>query len=474
MREQQGLEQRFKQYSDLIVSKLGHVDREEPAGLYLRGLILPGDRKSVEPMAARVRGHATDKTRQSMGHVVAASGWSDEAVLQVVHEQVIPTIYAPDDGLPWIIADDTGILKKGVKSVCVARQYIGQIGKVENCQVAVSLSFATERGSIPFAYRLYMPEEEWANDMARRHEAGIPDEIKFLTKNQIALALLDEGRARGVPVGIFLGDAAYGDDADLRDALTEREYLYCVAVRAHTTVWWGSHQPATPEPQTLGRPRTRLLRDATHQPISVSDLARELPDASWRKIAWREGTNGTLSSRFARVKVRAANEDKDREEEWLLIEWPEGAKEPEHFYLSTLPGSTTFSELVRHAKGRWRIERDYEELKSEFGLDHYEGRYWRGFHHHATLCIAAYGFLVMERQGAEKIPDLDMKNLPFPEPPARGQLPGRMQRHVPWSIATLRRRLAAVITVEIVFQQIGDIVGPEDVRNLVTEIVMNL
>jgi SRSO17 transposase len=364
------------------------------------------------------------------------------------------------------------MLKKGSKSACVARQYIGQFGKKDNCQVAVSVSFATERGSIPVGYRLYMPDE-WANDMERRREAGIPDEVVFLTKNQIVLILVDEAIARGVPVGVFLGDAAYGDDTELRDGLTERGYLYCVAVRAHTTVWWGKYQPATPEPQTMGRPRVRLLRDATHQPISVSDLARDLPKSSWKTIEWREGTNGALSSRFARVRVRAANEDKDRDEEWLLIEWSEGAEEPEHFFLSTLPESTTFEELVRHTKGRWRIERDYEELKSEFGLNHYEGRSWRGFHHHATLCIAAYGFLVMERHRTEKIPDLDMKNLPFPEPPARGQLPGRMQRHVPWSIATLRRRLAALITVEIVFQSVGPYVSPQDVRNVVAELIMN-
>lgn len=475
MTEHEELEQRFQQYVDGIVSRLGHVDREEPARMYIKGLVLPGERKSVEPMAARVDGWAADRTRQRMGHVVASSPWEDSPIQQFVHDQVIPTIYDPSEGLPWIIADDTGILKKGTKSVCVARQYIGQLGKNDNCQVVVTVSFATERGSIPVGYRLYMPEEEWANDMGRRREAGIPDEIVFLTKNQIALILVDEAIARGVPVGIFLGDAAYGDDTDLRDGLTERGYLYAVAVRAHTTVWWGEYQPATPEPQTVGRPRSRLLRDAAHQPISLSDLARELPESSWKTIEWREGAKGTLSSRFARVRVRAANEDKDRQEEWLVIEWPEGAKEPEHFFLSTLPESTSFEELVRHIKGRWRIERDYEELKSEFGLDHYEGRSWRGFHHHGTLCIAAYGFLVMERQRATKLPDLDMMDLPFPEPTtSREQHRGRMQRHVPWSIATLKKRLAVAIAVEIAFQTVGSDVNKLDVRNAVAELVMNL
>jgi SRSO17 transposase len=474
MTEQEELEQRFQQYTQGIVSRLGHADREEPALMYLKGLVLPGERKSVEPMAARVDGRATDKTRQRMGHIAGNSPWEDSPILQFVHDQVIPTIYDPNDGLPWIILDDTGVRKKGIKSVCVARQYIGEIGKKDNCQVVVTITFATEHGSIPVAYRLYMPEE-WAKDMERRWEAGIPDEIEFLTKNQIALILIDEAIARGVPVGIFLGDAAYGDDTDLRDGLTERAYLYALAVRAHTTVWWGKYQPATPEPQAVGRPRTRLLRDADHQPIGVSELARELPESSWETIEWREGTKGALSSRFARVRVRAAHEDKDRQEEWLVIEWPEGAKEPEHFFLSTLPESTTFPELVRHIKGRWRIERDYEELKSEFGLDHYEGRKWRGFHHHGTLCIAAYGFLVMERQRAPKLPDLDMTDLPFPEPPtSREQHRGRMQRHVPWSIATLKKRLAVAIAVEIAFQSVGREADLLDVRNAIAELIMNL
>jgi SRSO17 transposase len=190
MTERDELEQRFQQYTQGIVSKLGHLDREEPARLYLKGLVLPGERKSVEPMAARVDGQKADKTRQRMGHVVANSPWDDAAVLQYVHEQVIPAIYDPDEGLPWIILDDTGVLKKGTMSVCVARQYIGQYGKKDNCQVVVSASFATERGSIPVGYLLYIPEEEWANNMERRRKAGIPDEIPFRTKNQIARILV--------------------------------------------------------------------------------------------------------------------------------------------------------------------------------------------------------------------------------------------------------------------------------------------
>jgi SRSO17 transposase len=471
--EPEELEQRFRQYLSLIVSALGHADREEPASMYLRGLILPGGRKSVEPMAARQShdGEVTERTRQSLGHFVSNSPWKDELVLQKVARVVIPTIYQAGD-VAYCIYDDSGHRKKGVKSVGVQRQYIGLLGKVDNCQVAVSISFATLLGSIPVGYQVYMPED-WMNDRGRCAEAGVPEYVIFKTKNQIALDLLDAATAGGMPPGIDLADAAYGDDADFRDGLTERGRVYAVAVREHTTVWWGKYQPAEPEAQTFGRPRTRLLRDSEHQPVAVSVLARELPQSSWEAVSWREGTNGTLSSRFARVRVRAANENKDRAEEWLLIEWPEGSQKVAHYYLSTLPESMSLEELVFHAKGRWRIERDYQELKSELGLSHFEGRGWIGFHHHATLCIAAYGFLVMERQRATKMPDLNMKDLPVPPPPAPGERGGRRQRHVPWSIPTLTRRLAASIVVELFSQEFGHELDGT-LRDKIAEFVMNL
>jgi SRSO17 transposase len=472
--EQEGLEHRFKQYSHRIVSTLGHADREKPAGDYLKGLTLPGGRKSVEPIAARQSGDgaSTEKARQSLGHIVSNSPWEDEPVMRVVCEDVIPTLYQTGE-VAYAIYDDSGHRKKGTKSAGVQRQYIGLLGKVENSQVAVSMSFATERGSIPVGYRLYMPEE-WMNDKERCEEVGVPDDLIFKTKNEIALELLDAAVARGVPAGIDLADAAYGDDTDFRDGLTTRGRVYAVAVREHTTVWWGKYQPAEPEPKSVGRPRTRLLRDAEHQPISVSDLARELPTSSWETVAWREGTKGMLSSRFARTRVRAANGDKSREEEWLVIEWPEGGVKPVHFYLSTLPDAISFEELALHIKSRWLIERDYQELKSEFGLSHFEGRGWVGFHHHATLCIAAYGFLVMERQRATKFPELDMKDLPIPPTPAPGERGGRRQRHVPWSIATLRRRLAGSIVVEILSNEFGVDFCGKNVWDKIAELVMNL
>jgi SRSO17 transposase len=369
----------------------------------MKGLMLPGERKSIEPMAARVQPQNVRAAHQSMHHLVSTSEWSDEAVLGKVAEHVVPQLLKKEKRCWWIV-DDTGHAKKGRHSVGVTRQYCGRLGKTDNCQVAVSLSLANEHGSVPLAYRLYLPEE-WAQDRERRSAAGVPEEIEFRTKGQIAREQIEAALAHDLPRGVVLADAAYGDESGFRDWLTERALSYVLAVRETTGVWWGEYQPA-PQPKkdgvTRGRPRTRLHRDAEHQPISVLELARQLPEKDWRTITWREGTNEPLRSRFARVRVRAANGNRARDEEWLLIEWPMAEDKPVHYWLSTLPEKTSFKALAANALGRWMIERDYQELKSELGLSHYEGRNWRGFHHHATLCIAAYGFLMLERLSGKK------------------------------------------------------------------------
>jgi SRSO17 transposase len=390
------IEARFEHYCAAMVSTLGHVDRHQPARWYLKGLVLPGGRKSVEPMAARVRAQDVRSAHQSMHHLVADSDWSDVRLLAAVAQQVVPVLAKGSAQCFWI-ADDTGFAKKGSHSVGVAHQYCGRLGKTDNCQVAVSLSLASVHGSLPVGYRLYLPQE-WAEDKARREQAKIPSEIGFATKGEIALGQVEAALAAGLPRGVFLGDAAYGDEAALRDRLTELDLIYAVGVRPGTAVWWENHQPATPPvARRRGRARTRLVRDETHQPIALLQLAQCLPARSFRHVSWREGVAGKLSSRFARVRVRAAHRDVPRAEEWLLIEWPEGEAKPTRYWFSTLAPDTSLKQLVATTKARWMIERDYQELKSELGLAHFEGRGWRGFHHHASLCIAAYGFLMLER-----------------------------------------------------------------------------
>jgi len=395
----QSIDRRFDAYCQPLVQALSHADRGQPAQWYLKGLMLPGERKSVEPMAARVCPDNVRSAHQSMHHLVADADWEDRAVLAAVAEQVVPELLKKGSQCWWIL-DDTSHVKKGSHSVGVARQYCGRLGKTENCQVAVSLSLANSHGSLPLDYQLYLPEE-WTAEPSRCKKTGVPQAIEFRSKGQIAREQIKSALAKGVARGVVLGDAAYGTEVDFRDELKELGLIYALGVRSTASVWWGKHQPAIAQKSTR-RPRTRLVRDAHHQPASVLEVARALKSKSWRTVSWREGTKEKLSSRFARVRVRAAQQNLARDEEWLLIEWPQGEGEPRHYWMSTLPLETSFKELVFNAMGRWMIERDYQELKSELGLSHYEGRNWRGFHHHATLCIAAYGFLMLERLRGKK------------------------------------------------------------------------
>lgn len=409
------VESRFERYTEEMVGALGHADRVGPARWYMRGLMLPGARKSVEPMAARVHPQDVRSAHQSMHHLVADSEWSDKALLAAVAREVVPVLSQQGQARCFWIVDDTGFRKYGKHSAGVARQYCGQLGKTDNCQVAVSLSLATVDGSLPLDYRLYLPAE-WTDDNKRCERAGVPQEIKFQTKGEIAWAQIEAALAAGIPHGPLLMDAGYGDEAALRDRMSARGLPYAVGIRPQTTVWWNDHQPAPePDKQGRGRPRTRVLRDATHQPIGVRELAKTLPASTYRTVTWREGSNAPLRSRFARVRVCAAQGDLPRAEEWLLIEWPKGEAEPTRYFLSTLPAGIAFKELVDIVKMRWRIERDYHELKQEVGLGHYEGRNWRGFHHHASLCIAAYGFLMLERLAGSKKNSARLKAPAVPE-----------------------------------------------------------
>jgi SRSO17 transposase len=398
-KELQTPEERFDRYVELLTETLGHADRAEPLRAYTTGLMLPGDRKSVEPMAARLDPRNVRRKHQSMHHFVADAPWSDERVLARVREFALPALRAHGPIEAWLL-DDTGIPKKGTHSVGVARQYCGQLGKTENCQVAVSLSLANEFASLPLAYQLYLPEE-WAKDRERCRTVGVPEEVTFRTKPQIALAQIRAALAAGVPKGVVVADAGYGNGAEFRDELRELGLRYAVGVLSTTRVWAEGRSPLPPPAWSgNGRPPTRLRRDPEHQPVTAKELALE-NKARFRWIGWRAGTKGQLRGRFLALRVRSAHRDYQRREaraeEWLVVEWPEGEPEPTKYFLSTLPKHTSLRQLVRRVKIRWRIERDYQELKQELGLTHYEGRGWRGFHHHATLTIAAYAFLVAER-----------------------------------------------------------------------------
>jgi len=412
-----GSESRFNAYVERLSRTLGHADRAVPFRSYCAGLLLPGPRKSVEPMAARVEPGRVQATHQSMHHLVAKADWSDEAMLTAVRQQVMPAIQRHGAVRAWII-DDTGFPKKGTHSVGVARQYCGQLGKQDNCQVAVSLSVANDHASLPIAYRLYLPRE-WAADAKRRVQAGVPEDIVFQTKPQIALDQLRAALTTGIKAEVVLADAGYGTDTDFRDSITETGLRYVLGIQSSTSLWPPGKEPLPPKQWSgRGRPTSAVRRDAQNQPVSAKQIALDLPKKAWRRVTWREGSNTKLASRFAAVRVRPAHRDyhraTPRPEEWCLIEWPEDEPEPTKYWLSTLPATISRRALVNAAKLRWRIERDYQDLKQELGLGHYEGRGWRGFHHHATLCIAAYGFLISER---EAIPPSGQRNAVLIEEP---------------------------------------------------------
>ena len=373
-------ESRFARYVEGLTSVIGHADRAAPLRDYCVGLLAAEGRKSVEPMAAVTAPAGVSAQHQKLLHFVADAPWSDERVLAKVREMVVPAIERHGPIEAWII-DDTSYPKQGTHSVGVHHQYCGQLGKQANCQVVVTLSIANHDASLPIAYRLYLPQE-WAEDAARRNKAHVPEAIAFKTKPQIALEQIRKACAAGVPRGVVLMDASYGSNSALRTGISALALTYVAGIVSTVKV------RATPD------------HDARERRMSVKELALSLPKHAWRTITWREGSADRLRSRFARMRVRTApiRRAAGRAEETLLIEWPEGEAEPTKYWLATLDEDISFRHLVDIAKMRWRIERDYQELKQEIGLGHYEGRGWPGFHHHGTLCIAAYGFLISERE----------------------------------------------------------------------------
>ena len=413
-------QKRFAAYMDRLAHAAGHLDRAVPLKSYCTGLLLPGERKSVEPMAARLCPDNVRQTHQSLHHVVAHAPWSDELLLEAVRQYTLPAMQKQGPIIAWVV-DDTGLVKKGTHSVGVTRQYCGQVGKQENCRVAVSLSLSTAEASLPIAWQLYLPKV-WTEDKKRRASTGIPPEIRFQTKPEIALQQLRAAVDRGLPQAPVLTDAAYGNDTAFREGITELGLLYAVGIQSSVSAWAPGQAPLPKRKwKGIGRPTKLLRRNSRHAPHSVGELARSLPVSAWKSVGWREGTRKTLRSRFAALRIRPAHRDdwrsEPRAEEWLLIEWPREEAEPSKYWLSTLPENTKLRDLVRLAKHRWIVERDYQELKQELGLGHYEGRGWRGFHHHATLCIAAYGFLVAERSRFSPSARAGQVDLPVAEGP---------------------------------------------------------
>jgi SRSO17 transposase len=391
------LDHELTKFVEPLWDKLGRSERRSALSWYVTGLLLNGERKSIAPMAARLVDAPSDAEamRQRLQQSVAFGAWSDDEVLGRLAGVLDKQLQQPEA----FVIDDTGFPKKGRHSAGVARQYSGTLGRIDNCQVAVSLHLAKEGTSACIGMRLYLPEE-WTKDRARCRRAGIPDEIKFQTKWQIALGQIDAALGWNLRRRVVLADPGYGDIGEFRDELRKREVPYLLGVTGTSVVWPPESAPRIPPSPPQGRPRTRFL-DSAHPPESLAALAKRRGRRACRVVHWRNGSLGEQRSRFGAVRVRSAHRHGSSAapgpEEWLLYEWPDDKEAPTKFWLSSLPADTPLKTLVRLAKLRWRIERDYQEMKEELGLDHYEGRTWIGFHHHATLCAVAHAFLALRR-----------------------------------------------------------------------------
>ena len=388
------LERELHEYLREMLEGLGRRERVEALSWYVTGLLLDGERKSIEPMAARLVDDESEISamRQRLQEGVTISAWADEEVWS----RLATKADAELPGIEALIIDDTGFPKKGQHSVGVQRQYSGTLGRQDNCQVATSLHLGGEQGSVCIALRLYLPEQ-WCSDGERRRKAKVPDDVQFATKHEIALAQVDDALRWGVRKHVVLADAGYGDSTDFREELARRDLSYVVAVNGEPHVWGPCSRPSVPRNGPRGRPHTNYV-DPKHPPLAIRELCRMMKP---EKVSWRQGSLGWQSSRFAAVRIQTAHRYKKGaapgDEQWLMCEWRHDDSEPTKFWLSNLPARTSLQTLVRFAKLRWRVERDYQELKQEIGLDHFEGRTWRGFHHHATLCAVAHGFLALRR-----------------------------------------------------------------------------
>lgn len=393
LNELERLNHRLQQFLEETTACMGRSERRRWAGYYIRGLLLDGQRKSIEPLAQRVGADV-----QGLQQFVGQSPWSTEELFRVLNQvagrELAPASY-------WVI-DETSFPKQGVHSVAVARQYCGTLGKLANCQVAVSLHWSNSQMSWPTGWRLYLPEN-WVENPALRKEGRIPNSVRYRTKPQLAMELVEEAQKQSLPSGTVLADQLYGNGFAWRAQLRLKKLSYCVAVDPETGVW--------PQPVHIRRPlgRGRPARRPPRQEIvCLSRLAAKAPKKAWQTLVWREGTKGPQRSRFYFAPVWAAARNGpaaplERWTEYALIEWPEKAPAPTKYWLCWLNDrDPELLELVQHAKARWRVEQDYRELKEELGLDHFEGRGWVGWHHHVALVTMAYVFLRLEQSRAKK------------------------------------------------------------------------
>jgi SRSO17 transposase len=423
------LEQRLEEFFEYCLQGMGRAERRAALANYLRALLMSGERKTALPMARCLCAEdgGVEAMRQRLQQAVTVANWDERELFR----RIALRVDAELPGVEAFVIDDTGFPKKGRHSVGVQRQYSGTLGRIDNCQVAASLHLASEDGGACIGMKLALPKS-WAEDEERRAEVGVPDEIEHRTKNELALDMLDDALAWGLEPLPVIADAGYGDSVAFRQGLAERGLEYVVRVTGTAVVWPPGTCPSPPSPKPKGMPgrsRTKWVAPEGVEPVTIAELAESQPSKKYRTITWRQGTRGPQNRRFTALRVRTAHRHKagrpPGEEQWLLCAWSYKKQKPTAFYLSNLPANTTRKRLVYLAKLRWRIERDYQEMKGELGLDHFEGRTWRGFHHHVALVAAAHAFLTLARALFPPV-HLERRDLPgLPEGLADGAAPHR-------------------------------------------------
>jgi len=381
--------------SQVLAGAMNRPVQRRNGGVYLRGLIEQGPRKSLEPMVERLGG---DADYQSLQQFLADSPWDPAVVVRAVAQRVVPAI-----GVEAWVLDDTGFPKDGKKSPGVKRQYSGTLGKIGNCQIGVSVHAVGSKGTVPLGWALYLPRE-WCDDPERRRRAKIPVEVEFKTKPELGVELIERAAGWKIAQAPVLGDAAYGDKTELRARLDGAGSEYVLSVSADTTVFEPATSFAVPEPRNAGQGRQKTRPRPDRKPEAIGALIAGLDGGQFQTVTFRDRPDGEpISSRFCFLRVRAGNDWEKAtsfppREEWLIAEWPEGHAQPSDYWISNLPADTTPERLARLARLRWKIELDYKQLKGELGLDHYEGRSWLGWYHHTALVTAAHGFMTLERQ----------------------------------------------------------------------------
>jgi len=376
-----------------VARDLGRSEQRRCAVLYARGLLEAGARKSLEPIVRRL---GEEGDYEALQHFLADSPWDPVVIQRAVAERVAPVIGVE----AWVI-DDTGVEKEGKHSPGVKRQYSGTLGKIGNCQITVSVHAIGAEGTVPLDWALYLPEE-WCEDLERRRKAKIPDEVQFKTKPQLATGMILRAAGWEVPRAPVLGDEAYGKNSELRSALHDAGIEYVLSINSDAGVYDAETVFSVPERKRGSRGPAPSALLADRKPRKLSELAASLDPADFQTLTYKTREGEDVRSRFAMLRVICAHpverDGQEPREEWLIIEWPEGAEQPSDYWISNMAADTPPARLARLARLRWMIELDYRQLKGELGLDHYEGRSYLGFHHHCAIVTAAHGFLTLERQ----------------------------------------------------------------------------